>query len=77
MNTWTALICDEISERLITLGMEALLNFDRISSTLIEIEEEEGEFVTLRGRESLERVLAVTATSSLFQKALDVTDERR
>ena len=64
---------DEISERLITLG-------GKPSSTLAEflqhseIEEEVGEFRNVE--ESLERVLSIYRyLITLFQKALDVTDE--
>lgn len=64
---------DEISERLITLGgkpYSTLTEFLQHS----EIEEEEGEFRNVE--ESLERVLAIYRyLITLFQKALDVTDE--
>ena len=64
---------DEISERLITLGgkpYSTLTEFLQHS----EIEEEEGEFRSVE--ESLERVLDVYRyLITLFQKALDVTDE--
>ena len=64
---------DEISERLITLGgkpYSTLTEFLQHS----EIEEEEGEFRNVE--ESLERVLAIYRYFiTLFQKALDVTDE--
>ena len=64
---------DEISERLITLGgkpYSTLTEFLQHS----EIEEEEGEFRNVE--ESLERVLDVYRyLITLFQKALDVTDE--
>ena len=64
---------DEISERLITLGgkpYSTLTEFLQHS----EIEEEEGEFRNVE--ESLERVLAIYHyLITLFQKALDVTDE--
>ena len=64
---------DEISERLITLGgspFSTLTEFLQHS----EIEEEEGEFRNVE--ESLERVLAIYRyLITLFQKALDVTDE--
>ena len=64
---------DEISERLITLGgspFSTLTEFLQHS----EIEEEEGEFRSVE--ESLERVLDVYRyLITLFQKALDVTDE--
>ena len=58
---------DEISERLITLGgkpYSTLTEFLQHS----EIEEEEGEFRNVE--ESLERVLAIIVTSSLFSKKL-------
>jgi len=64
---------DEISERLITLGgspFSTLTEFLQHS----EIEEEEGEFRSVE--ESLERVLDVYRyLITLFQKALDVTDD--
>lgn len=64
---------DEISERLITLGgkpYSTLTEFLQHS----EIEEEEGEFRNVE--ESLERVLEIYRyLITLFQKALDVTDE--
>ena len=64
---------DEISERLITLGgkpYSTLTEFLQHS----EIEEEEGKFRNVE--ESLERVLAIYRyLITLFQKALDVTDE--
>lgn len=64
---------DEISERLITLGgkpYSTLTEFLQHS----EIEEEVGEFRNVE--ESLERVLEIYRyLITLFQKALDVTDE--
>ena len=64
---------DEISERLITLGgypYSTLTEFLQHS----EIEEEVGEFRNVE--ESLERVLDICRyLITLFQKALDVTDE--
>ncbi|WP_269797477.1 ferritin-like domain-containing protein, partial [Streptococcus sp. SM5] len=64
---------DEISERLITLGgkpYSTLTEFLQHS----EIEEEVGEFRNVE--ESLERVLSIYRyLITLFQKALDVTDE--
>ena len=64
---------DEISERLITLGgkpYSTLTEFLQHS----EIEEEVGEFRNVE--ESLDRVLAIYRyLITLFQKALDVTDE--
>lgn len=64
---------DEISERLITLGGQpysTLTEFLQHS----EIEEEVGEFRNVE--ESLERVLEIYRyLITLFQKALDVTDE--
>ena len=64
---------DEISERLITLGgspFSTLTEFLQNS----EIEEEAGEYRNVE--ESLERVLAIYRyLITLFQKALDVTDE--
>ena len=64
---------DEVSERLITLGgkpYSTLTEFLQHS----EIEEEVGEFRNVE--ESLERVLEIYRYFiTLFQKALDVTDE--
>ena len=64
---------DEVSERLITLGgkpYSTLTEFLQQS----EIEEEVGEFCNVE--ESLERVLEIYRYFiTLFQKALDVTDE--
>ena len=64
---------DEISERLITLGGKPYSTLTEFLQNS-EIEEEEGEFRSVE--ESLERVLDVYRyLITLFQKALDVTDE--
>ena len=64
---------DEISERLITLGGKPYSTLTEFLQNS-EIEEEEGEFRNVE--ESLERVLDVYRyLITLFQKALDVTDE--
>ncbi|CZE36176.1 DPS family peroxide resistance protein [Streptococcus pneumoniae] len=65
---------DEISERLITLGGKPYSTLTEFLQNSEIEEEEEGEFRNVE--ESLERVLDVYRyLITLFQKALDVTDE--
>ncbi|WP_162279204.1 Dps family protein [Streptococcus oralis] len=65
---------DEISERLITLGGKPYSTLTEFLQHSEIEEEEEGEFRNVE--ESLERVLAIYRyLITLFQKALDVTDE--